>query len=71
VAIEERMREKEKYCINFADRVVNNYYPFGMLQPGQIFSNERYRFGFIPKESGQALKDNEKINKWSNYDRRS
>jgi hypothetical protein len=50
---------------------VNNYYPFVMLQPGQILSSERYRFGFIPKESGQALKDNEKINKWSNYDRRS
>ena len=25
---------------------VNNYYPFGMLQPGLCYNSEDYRFGF-------------------------
>lgn len=36
-------------------RAVNNYYPFGMLQPGRFWQSGDYRFGFIPIVSGLAF----------------
>jgi hypothetical protein len=49
------MREEVTYRINYRDRVINNYYPFGMLEPEQIFSSQSYRFGFNGKENDKIV----------------
>lgn len=41
----------------------NNYYPFGMLKPGQHWSSEDYRYGFNGKEQ-----DNEWSGSGNSYD---
>jgi hypothetical protein len=35
--------------------VTNDYYPFGMLQPGRNFSSEGYRFGFNGQEKDDEI----------------
>jgi RHS repeat-associated protein len=35
--------------------VTNDYYPFGMLQPGRNFSSEGYRFGFNGQENDNEI----------------
>lgn len=36
--------------------VINNYYPFGMLQPGRHVQSETYRYGFGGHEADHELK---------------
>jgi hypothetical protein len=36
-------------------RAVNNYYPFGMLQPGRYWQSGDYSFGFIGMQNDDEL----------------
>jgi hypothetical protein len=38
-------------------RAVNEYYPFGMLQPDHIWSSENYRYGFNGKEKDDEVRE--------------
>ena len=37
-------------------RAVNNYYPFGMLQPGRYWQSGDYRYGFNGMEKDDEVK---------------
>ncbi|MFC2131103.1 RHS repeat-associated core domain-containing protein [Bacteroidota bacterium] len=37
-------------------RAVNNYYPFGMLQPGRYWQSDGYRYGFNSMEKDDEVK---------------
>ena len=51
-----KMRHSAADTFDLELRAVNNYYPFGMLQPGLTFQSGSYRYGFNGMEQDADLK---------------
>ena len=42
--------------MKIAEILVNNYYPFGILQPGRYWQSGNYRYGFNSMEKDDEIK---------------